>query len=181
MQPFVSHLLEAETLDIISINFWHILISLLNLVILFLLVKKFLFKPVRQLFADRQQAIDSRYAAAEEAEREAEASRTAWEEKLEGAQAEADAILQNAADTAKYRAAQIVREASEKAEGILERAEAEAVLTQKKAEDGIKREIVDISAAIAEKMLEREVDTRDHRAMIDSFIGQLGERDGGDQ
>lgn len=170
-----------QPLDIISVNLWQILISLVNLLLIFLIVKRFLFAPVRKMMAERQQAIDSRYAAAEEAEREAEASRTAWEEKLEGAQAEADAILQNAADTAKYRAAQIVREASEKAEGILERAEAEAVLTQKKAEDGIKREIVDISAAIAEKMLEREVDTRDHRAMIDSFIGQLGERDGGDQ
>ncbi len=181
MQPFVSHLLAAETLDIISINIWHILISLLNLVILFLLVKKFLFKPVRQLFADRQAAIDSRYAAAEEAQKQADASRTAWEEKLEGAEIEAKAILDDAAAHAKFRTEQILKEANDKAAGIRARAEAEAVLTQKKAEDGIKREIVDLSAALAEKMLEREVDARDHRAMIDSFIGRLGAQDDSDQ
>ena len=39
----------------------------------------------------------------------------------------------------------------------------------------IKREIVDVSAAIAEKMLEREVNAEDHRAMIDSFIETVGE------
>ena len=181
MQPFLSHLLEAETLDIISINIWHILISLLNLAILFLLVKKFLFKPVRQLFADRQAAIDSRYAAAEEAQKQADASRTAWEEKLEGAEIEAKAILDDAAAHAKFRAAQMLEEANERAAGIVERAEAEALLTQKTAEDGIKREIVDLSAALAEKMLEREVDTKDHRAMIESFIGKLGTQDDSDR
>ena len=35
-------------LDIISINIWQIVISLLNLVLLFLILKKFLFKPVKE-------------------------------------------------------------------------------------------------------------------------------------
>ena len=47
-----------QPLDVISVNLWHILISLLNLVILFLVVKKFLFKPVKELFARRQAELD---------------------------------------------------------------------------------------------------------------------------
>ena len=39
----------------------------------------------------------------------------------------------------------------------------------------MKKEIVDVSSAIAEKMLEREVNEEDHRAMIDSFIEQIGD------
>ena len=42
-----------QTLDIISVNIWQIIISLSNLVILFLLVKKFLFKPVKSMIAKR--------------------------------------------------------------------------------------------------------------------------------
>jgi F0F1-type ATP synthase membrane subunit b/b' len=34
---------------------------------------------------------------------------------------------------------------------------------------------VDVSAALAEKMLEREVNENDHRALIDSFIDKIGE------
>lgn len=177
MQLLRAQLPVTQSLDIISINIWHILISLLNLVILFLLVKKFLFKPVKKLFAERKAALDHQYAAAEAAEEQAHAHRAEWEKKLQTADDEADAIIKEATDNAKYRAAQIVEEANAKADGIMQRAEAEAVLTQKKAEEGIKREIVDISAAIAEKMLAREVNAEDHRAMIDSFINEIGASD----
>lgn len=167
-----------QSLDVISINLWHILISLLNLVILFLLVKKFLFKPVKKMFAERQEALDKQYAAADEAERQANANRENWEKKLLSAENEADSIIKNAADTAKFRAEQIVEDAKAKADGIVQRAEAEAVLTRKNAAESIKREIVDVSAAIAEKMLEREVSAEDHRSLIDSFIDEIGDGNG---
>lgn len=170
-----------QSLDVISINLWQILISLANLVILFLIVKKFLFKPVKRLFAQRQAELDHQYAAANAAEKQAEEHKAAWEEKLQSANAEADSIIQDATDTAKYRAAQIVEDANAKAESIKQRAEAEAVLTQKRAEDGIKREIVEVSSALAEKMLEREINQEDHRALIGSFIDEIGESNGADQ
>ena len=170
-----------QSLDIISINLWHILISLANLIIIFLIVKKFLFKPVQNLFAKRQAELDHQYAAANAAEQEAQEHKDAWEKKLQAANDEADAILQEATDTAKYRAAQIVEEANAKAAGIQSRAEAEALLTQKQAEEGIKREIVEVSSAIAEKMLEREINEQDHRAVIDAFLEEIGESNGADQ
>jgi F0F1-type ATP synthase membrane subunit b/b' len=40
---------------------------------------------------------------------------------------------------------------------------------------------VDVSTTIAEKMLEREVNENDHRALIGSFIDKIGESDEGDQ
>ena len=170
-----------QTLDVISINLWQILISLANLVILFLLVKKFLFKPVKELFAKRQAELDHQYAAADAAEQAAQEHKNAWEQKMQSANDEADAIIQEATDAAKYRAAQIVEEANAKAAGIQSRAEAEALLTQKQAEEGIKREIVEVSSAIAEKMLEREINEQDHRALIDAFLEEIGESNGADQ
>lgn len=166
-----------QTLDIISVNLWHILVSLANLLIIFLIVKRFLFKPVRGVFEKRQAEIDHRYAAADEAQRAAEENRGAWEQKLKGAKDEADAIIKEATDTAKYRAEQIVSEAGSRADGMVAQAKIEAELERKRAADGIKREIVDVSAAIAEKMLEREVNAKDHRALIGSFIEKIGEDD----
>lgn len=185
MQLLTKQLLTAtadvQFLDIISINFWNILISLLNLVVLFLLVKKFLFKPVKAMLAERQADIDHQYAAAAEAQRIADESRDAWEQKLETADAEADRIIKDATDTAKFRAEQLLHEANEQSEGMIRRAKAEAELEKKRAEDGIKREIVSVSTALAEKMLEREVNEQDHRALIDDFIGQIGDGDEGNQ
>ncbi|MBR0442992.1 MAG: F0F1 ATP synthase subunit B [Clostridia bacterium] len=184
MQLLTKRLLivaEAQFLDIISVNLWNILISLLNLVVLFWLVKKFLFKPVKKMLAERQADIDHQYAAAAEAQRVADENREMWENKLSTADAEAQRMIRDAADTAKHRAAEIVRRADEQADGIVRRAEAEAELERKRAEDGIKREIVGVSTAIAEKMLEREVNEKDHRALIDEFIDKIGESDEGDQ
>ena len=170
-----------QTLDIISVNLWHILASLANLLLIFWIVKKFLFGPVRKVLDQRQADIDHRYAAADEAQRVANENRDAWEAKLKGAEDEANAIIKEATDTAKYRAEQIVSEAGNRADGMVAQAKSEAELERRRAVEGIKREIVDVSAALAEKMLEREVNAEDHRALIDSFIEKIGEDDEGDR
>ena len=54
-------------------------------------------------------------------------------------------------------------------------AQTEAELELKKAADGIKREIVEVSGALTEKMLEREINTDDHRSLIESFIEKIGD------
>lgn len=164
-----------QTLDVISVNLWQILISLFNLVLLFLIVKKFLLKPVKKVLAERQSEIDGRYDVAEKAQAEANESRRHWEEKLSGADKEADDIIKKATEQAKFRGEAIVSEAEEKAEGIIRMAETEADLERKRAVDDIKREIVDVSGILAEKMLEREINKDDHRALIDSFIEKIGD------
>ena len=178
IRDFVSECeIMLQPLDVISVNLWHILISLLNLVILFLVVKKFLFKPVKELFARRQAELDLQYASAAEAEAKAKADEEQWAEKLQGAGEKADAIIEDATAIAKRRAETILADANERADGILRRAEEEAALERKKATDGIKREIVSVSTALCEKMLEREVSLEDHRALIDSLIESVGDGD----
>lgn len=168
-------MVNMQNLDVISVNLWQILISLANLVLLFLILKKFLFKPVMNILEKRNSEIDESYENASKAEKEAEDSRAAWEDKLSGADAKAAEIVQNAADQAKYRADTIIADAENKAEGIVRMAKTEALLERKKAADGIKREIVEVSSALSEKLLEREINAEDHKKLIDSFIDDIGD------
>lgn len=170
-----------QSLDVISVNLWSILISFANLILLFFLVKKFLFQPVKRILAKRQSEIDAHYMEAEEAERKASADKDSWAKKMQTAEDEANAILHDATENAKSRGDKIVSEAKTVAEGIIRQAEFEAELEHKKAVDEIKREIVEVSGALAEKVLEREIDTADHRDLIDSFIEKIGDDDGGTQ
>ncbi len=170
-----------QSLGVISVNLWLILISLFNLLILFLIIKKFLYGPVKKILAKRDSEIAERYATAQQAEEAALESQTAWTKKLQGAREEADAIISGATENARYREDTIVSDAKNRAEGIIRQAETEAELTRKKAEESIKREIVEVSGALAEKMLEREMNTEDHRKLIDSFIEEIGESDDGNQ
>lgn len=164
-----------QSLDVISINLWQILVSLANLVLLFLIIKKFLYKPVKKMLANRQQTIDSQYDAAEEAKEQALLDKKMYEEKLSSAKSEADGVIRSAVNTATLREQEILKEAKDKADGIIRQAEVQAALELKKAEDSIKEEIVDVSTRLAEKMLEREIKPEDHKNLIDSFIDQIGD------
>lgn len=166
---------EPQSLDVISVNFWHILISLVNLVIMFLIIKKFFYKPVKKMIAKREESIQSQFDRAEDAEKQANELKAEWEDKMTSAKQDADEIIKSASEKAKITADRIVSDANLRAEEIVKRAEGEAELEKKKAEQDIKREIVEVSSTIAEKMLEREVNVDDHRDLIDSFIEKIGE------
>ncbi len=164
-----------QNLPVISVNLWQILISLANLVILFLIIKRFLFKPVMAMMNKRQSEIDDRYKVAENAVNEAQENKKLWADKMSTANSEADSIIRDAASTAKIRSDAIVNEAQEKADSIIRVAKSEAELERKKAYDVIKHEIVEVSGELAEKMLEREINKDDHKALIDSFINKIGD------
>ena len=164
-----------QTLDVISVNLWSILISLANLSLLYLMIKKFMYKPVKKTLEERKAAIDTQYSDAEEAKTAAFADKEAWEERIRNADSDADEIIKNATDAAKRRSDKILSDAHEKADGIIRVAEAEASLEKKKAKDEIKQEIIVVSTALAEKMLAREIKADDHKALINSFIENIGD------
>ena len=168
-----------QTLPIISINLWEMLFALLNLLILYLLVKKFLYQPVKKMLAGRQQTIDDEYKEAEDAKKKALSDKQTYEEKLSDAEAEADSLIQSAVQNAGQREQEILAEAKEKADGIRRQAEADAKLEMKKAEQTIKEEIVNVGTLLAGKMLEREMNEKDHKKLIDTLIDEIGDQNEG--
>ena len=162
--------------DVISFNVWQVLISLLNLLLLFLLFKHFLFKPVKKVIDERKKAVNAQYDEAEKAKLDAEADKNAWDAKMEEAETEANAIIASATANANRRSDAIIEEARVKAGGIVRQAETAAELERRKAEEDIKQEIVDISTLLTEKMLSREIKEDDHRELIDSFISEIGDK-----
>ncbi len=162
-----------QNLSVISVNIWQILISLVNLLLLTLILKRFLFKPVKKIVDARRAAIDDDYAKAKTAREEAEESRLNYEAAMAAAHQTSDQIIADATRMAEYRSNEIVAEAREKASDIRRQAEADAVLERKKAEDEMKREIADVSTRLTGKLLQREITEEDHRALIDSFLNDL--------
>ena len=164
-----------ENLGIVSLNIWQILISLANLTILYVVIKKILYKPVKALIEGRKEAIAKSYADAEKAQNEANASRDEYAAKLATAHATADEIIHDATVVANRRGEKIVADAHQKAEEIVKQGELEASMEKKKAMESIRRDITDVSAAMTEKLLTREMNEADHRGMIDEFLKGVGE------
>ena len=81
--------MDAEYLELISLNIWHVVASIANLLILTLILKKFLFKPVQNILAARQGQVDELYDAAEKTKASAEEDKKLYNAKLAGAVEEA--------------------------------------------------------------------------------------------
>ena len=162
-----------NNLDIISSNIWQILISLLNLVILFLILKRFLFKPVQNLFEKREAEVSASYEKANKANEEAMELKSSWTARMENAEQEADEIIKDAVDKADRRNEVMLYESREKAEAIIRKAKAEADRDIKDAQESIRKQIVDVSSALSEQIIGREINMDDHKDLIDSFIDTL--------
>ncbi len=163
------------TLELVSIVPWEIITQLVNLLLLFLLIKHFLFKPVQNILDARQAEIDKTYDDAEKAQDEAEALRDEYEKRIADAKNEASDIVKSATRKAQLHSEEIVRDAQAEAVRIKEKADEQIEQEKKKAMNELKDEISGIAVDIASKVVEREIDEKDHEALIAEFIKGVGE------
>ncbi len=160
--------------DFVSIGGWNILVTICNTIITFLIVKKFLFKPVRKILAARAEEVQAMYDQAEADRAEAAAMKKDYTESIANAKAEAAQITQSATRRATVRSEEILAEASRQATDLKKKAEQSIEMERKKAMNEIKDEIADLSIMIASKVVEKDINEADHKRMIEDFIDKVG-------
>lgn len=159
----------------IGVNFWTALFVLLNTLAVFFTAKKYLFVPVKNMIDARQKEIDTMYDDANTAKEEALKLQNEYEEKMLAAQETSERIVKEAMVRGQNREEEIIEAAHKEASAILEKAEADIAQEKKKAMNDAKDEISEIAMAIAEKVIDRELNEKDHQKLVDSFIDALGE------
>ena len=165
-----------EFQDLVGLAPWTFIAQICNLFIQIALFKKFLFKPVKKIIAERQQQINGIYDSAAEAEKTAQDNRAQYERLLGGAKDEAQELVRDAAVRAQRQSDEIVRAAEQEASAIRERANAAVAQEKKKALNEMKDEISGLAMEIASRVVEREVSEQDHRALVEEFLGKLEEQ-----
>ena len=165
-----------QSLEIISVNIWSILVSLANLLIMFLILKRFLFKPVQKMMAARKQQVDQIYQDAKENRDSAINMKQEYEARLAAAREEADGLVRNAVQTAQRKGDAIVAEANSQASHLKQKAEQEIAQEKKQMLQDVRGEISDIAVSIASKVVEREVKKQDYDGFVDEVIKNVGEQ-----
>ena len=165
----------ARTEPFISANVWTALFTLGNLILLYFIMKKFLFKPVRAMIEERQKEIDDLYADANQSKEAAAELKEQYETRLAEANEEKEEILRNAYRKAQLREEEILREAQDKAAQTMRRADEQIELEKKRAMNEIKDDVSGMAIEIASAVLARDIKQKEHRNLIDSFIENLGE------
>lgn len=165
---------ESAHQDLVTIIPWTLIAQLCNLFIQLLLIKKFLFKPVKEILEKRKAKADAEIADAVKAKEEAVAMKAEYEQNMQEAREKANEILSTAQKTATIKSEEILKDASAQAIAIKAKAEKDIEQEKRKAVNEIKDEIGTMAVEIAGKVIEREISDKDHAKLIDEFIEKVG-------
>jgi len=134
---------------------------------------KFIWPPILQAMDARRERIADGLAASDRAEQE-----------LEAAKAEVDAQIRKAKDTA----SEIVDQANQRHNQILDQAQEEALAERKRqvaaaeadiaqaanqAREALRAQVAALAVAGAERLLEKEIDANAHRELLDKLIAEI--------
>ena len=158
----------------VGVNFWTMIFAWCNLLILYLVLKKLFFKPLKNMSDSRQKEIDDMYSNAESSVESANALKAEYEEKLASANSESEEILKAAQRRALLKEEEILREADEKAARTLARAEEQIELEKARAINEVKDEVSEMAIGIASAVIERDVSADEHSELINEFINNIG-------
>lgn len=161
--------------EFLNINFFTALFTLVNTLVLFLVLKKFLFKPVMKMIAERQQEIDAMYDDAGLARAQAQQLQASYEDKLADAQKTGERIVKEATARAQAREDDIIRQANAQADAIRQKAELDIAREKKKAINDAKDEIAGLAMEIAGKVVGHSLNQKDQSELVEQFIEQLGD------
>lgn len=157
----------------------NLLFAIINIIVLFLLLRKFLIKPVRNIMEKRDEMIRSGLENARKSQSDAELMKKEYEEKLKNAGDISAGIISDAKKEAEARSKNILDEANAKADNILSSARENAETAKIKAVSEAKEQIADLAAEMARKLVTTSKDSNFDSGEYDRFIRETGDDDDG--
>lgn len=149
--------------------------QLVNTFLVFLLLKKLLFKPVLGVIEAREKDIRENLAQGEIAKKEGLSLKSEYEEKLKSAKEQGQEIIKQATLRAEQKENEIITTAKQDAAQLKEKANKDVEQERQKVMNEIKDEISDIALLAASKVIEKDIDSKKHKELIDNFIKEVGE------
>ena len=149
--------------------------QIVNTIVIFLVLRHFLFTPVKDMIEKRQNMIEDQLDDAKNKNEDAEKLIADYESKIGDIEEKGRVMIREASTKAEARASEIVKDAEKEAELIKKRAEKEIEREKQKAVNELKEDIVSLSLLAASKVLEKDIDENQHKALIGKFLDEVGE------
>ena len=140
--------------------------------IMFLFLSYMLFNPAREMLKKRQDKVKNDIDSAEKSREDAAKLKEEYENRLREIHKEEDAILSAARQKALENETKIIDQAKAEAANIIERANHQAELEMKKAQD----EIITVASMVAGKAVSEKLDIEIQDSLIDDTLKEIGEK-----
>lgn len=154
---------------------YELLFQLVNTFLLFVVLKKLLFKPVLGIIEAREKEIKTNLEQGERAKTEGLALKKEYEEKVTSAKVEGQEIIKQATLRAEQKSEDIVSTAKQEVLNLKEKASKDVEQERQKVMNEIQSEISDIALLAASKVIEKDLDKSKHEELINNFIKEVGE------
>ncbi len=148
--------------------------QIIGFVLLWIVLARFLFRPVMALLQSRETEIKATYDRAAAERQSAEELKAEFERRLAEIEAEARSRIQVAIKEAQAAKDDMMAEARAKVEDTLRRGEEDLAREREKILAEIREQTVDLSLAAATKIIGESLDEAKHRMLVNDFIDKLG-------
>jgi len=147
--------------------------QLFSVVVLFVILRKLLHKPIGDFLRKRAERIENDLKYAEDEKASANALKAEYEQKLKDIELEKAGILETARKLASEKAKESEAAAKTEAEVIRTRALKDIELEQERAKSELKDAVISISSVMAAKFLEKAIDEATHEQLFNETMAEL--------
>jgi F-type H+-transporting ATPase subunit b len=154
----------------LGINLPLLVVFIVNFIVLFVLLRIFLYKPVLKMLDERAKRTGEAMEQAEATKKEYEQARVEVQKQIEKGRQEAQAILTQAMQVGERLKEESRQEATKQAQAIVDRTRSELEAERGKIVEGLRREFADIAISAAEKVIKETLDKEKHRKLIEETL-----------
>lgn len=141
--------------------------------ILFLVIRHFVYKPMNDFLKKRQDQVMSDLDEAAAKRQEALALKSQYEQEIATAQSQGQEIVEESRRRASLLEEEKLQEAKDRAEVMIEKARLQIERERQVASEEVRKESADLAVLIAEKLLKESIDPSQQERLVDSFIEDL--------
>ena len=152
------------------------IINIINIIILFVIVKALVYKPVRKFLSARQERIEQRIDESENKLKQAQTLEADYQHKLEESHIKSAEIISEAQITAKQNAAQITETAKANAKNLAEKSRQELAAERQHMLHAAEDEITALAFEISRRILGRECSEEDNAKIAADFFSEHNEK-----
>ncbi len=144
--------------------------------VMFLILKKFAWNPVKKIMAERSKYEQDRLIEAENLRKENEELRSQLDEELRKADEIAQQTIQSAQQEGQKIKDELVEEGKQRSKQILNEAQQDAELQKAKMLGEMHEQLVDVALSATEKMLSEKLNKKTDRQVVDDFIKEVSKK-----
>ena len=152
----------------INLSVSSIAITIINIIVLFLLLKKFLIGPINKIMAEREEMIKSSIANANQTKDDAMKLKQQYQD-------ECDTMRDKSRQAAQNEYNRIVADAGEKSNRMIKDAEKTIEVQREKALSDMESQVAELAMSAAAKILGEDSNDAKNQSLYDEFIEKAGE------